>query len=200
MSQAGYFPRRSIAMDDALLGRAHHQGLGGAQGGAGGSLVACLDRFLDPLHEGAHLGAAVTVDGGAARDLAGRLFRRSGIGHRSSSLHGRLRMSRARVIDLEIIEPVRTNRPAAHRRGLIADGMCSVNARHAFETKRTMKARSGFSESISKRIATAQHTMTISGRMSLVPTRLASREPICAPVSEAAPMTSPTGQTTSPAA
>ena len=43
-------------------------------------------------------------------------------------------------------------------------------------------------------------TTTRSGRMIRAPSRMASREPICAPSSEAPAMTSPSGQTTAPVA
>src|SRR6516162_4293150 len=88
MIEPGDFATRSIAMKDALLGRAHDDRLRYLQRCQRFIAIASCDCFLDLAHEGPQVRAPRLVDLGAARDLAGSFTGRTGIGHSSSSSFG----------------------------------------------------------------------------------------------------------------
>src|SRR5690606_9977184 len=80
-SKAGDLPRSRITMHDALRGGALDFRLGKLQGFSSDGNVTGSDRFFDLADETADARTASLVDCGTASDHAGRLFRRSCVGH-----------------------------------------------------------------------------------------------------------------------
>src|SRR5271166_4995427 len=125
MVQAGHFAACGVAVDDALLRRAHDHRFGFFEGRQRLATVTNRDRFLDLAHEAAQVRPPPLVDLGAARDLARSLAGGTGIGHAFSSLsRGPAAAHPSSGID---VAKSKRRRELRHRAPLIIASPVSVN-------------------------------------------------------------------------